>query len=118
MLLIEVSMENINPQQVYTDKELQNNYVKIKDGDEVIAVIIPFYKSSINLDTDANSINVSELIEEETELPETEPFDENSEAKQRGDFRRRINEKQYVPVSDGGKSVYTETFVVSSISKI
>lgn len=118
MLLIEAGMENINPQMVYTDKELQNNYVKIKDGDEVIAVIIPFYKSNINLDTDANSINVSELIEEETRLPETEPFDENSEAKQRGDFRRRINEKQYVPVSDGGKSVYTETFVVSSISKI
>ena len=114
--------ENIDPKSVYTDKALQEKFVKIMDGDEVIAVIIPFFKANtpnVNIDADDNSINVSQLIrEQDKELPEIEDFDDNSDAKQRGDFRRRIQDKQFVPVPDGGKSVYTETFVVSPINKI
>ena len=114
--------ENIDPKSVYTNKILQDKFVKIMDGDEVIAVIIPFFKSNtsnISVDDDANSINVSQLLrEDKRELPEVLDFDDNSDAKQRGDFRRRIQDKQFVPVPDGGKSVYTETFVVSPINKI
>lgn len=113
---------NIDPKSVYTDKTLQEKFVKIMDGDEVIAVIIPFFKannSNVNIKEDTNSINVSQLIrEQERGLPEVQDFDENSDAKQRGDFRRRIQDKQFVDVSDGGKSIYMETFVVSPINKI
>lgn len=112
-------IENINPEDVYSDKELQNDYTKLSINGETVAVIIPFHKSQTP-QTDSKVVNISELIREEENNNEVQPDDSDIENKERGDFRKRLLEKGHtVDVPDEGNQVYTNSsFEVTTIDKL
>lgn len=117
--MADFEIENINPEDVYSDKELQNDFTKLSMNGETVAVIIPFHKSQTP-QTDQKVVNISELIREEEHNNEVVPDDVDTENKERGDFRKRLLEKGHtVDVPDEGNQVYTNSaFEVTSIEKI
>lgn len=115
------TIENINPEDVYTDKELQNNYTRLTSNGETVAVIIPFHKSQNNSEDMFKTINISELIDDKNNTEKTvENEEENSYNKEMGDFRKRLMDKQFVDMSDGeGGQVYSQSsFDLTTIDKI
>lgn len=117
--MADFEIENINPEDVYSDKELQNDYTKLSMNGETVAVIIPFHKSQAP-QTDEKVVNISELIREDEHNNEVQPEDADSENKERGDFRKRLLEKGHtVDVPDEGNQVYTNSsFELTSIEKV
>lgn len=116
--MAEFEIENINPEDVYSKKELQDDYTKLTLGGETVAVIIPFHKSQTQ-QTDEKVVNISELIREDennSEIVETE----DTENKERGDFRKRLFEQDHkVDVPDAGNQVYTNSsFELTTIDKL
>ena len=61
--MADFEIENVNPEDVYSNKELQDNYTKLSINGETVAVIIPFHKSQAP-QSDEKVVNISELIRE------------------------------------------------------
>lgn len=117
--MADFEIENINPADVYSDKELQNDFTKLSINGETVAVIIPFHKSQTP-QTDEKVVNISELIREDEHNNEVIPDEEEAENKERGDFRKRLLEKGHtVDVPDAGNQVYTNSsFELTTIDKL
>lgn len=116
---------NIDPEEVYTNKKLQDDYTKLTSNGETIAVIIPFHKENVGIDSitteDNGTVNISELIRNnngETDISYEE--EEDPENKERGEFRKRLNDsKQHMVDVEENKNVYMESsFEFTTIDKI
>jgi hypothetical protein len=117
--MADFEIENVNPEDVYSNKELQDNYTKLSINGETVAVIIPFHKSQAP-QSDEKVVNISELIREEESNNEVVPEEQDTENKERGDFRKRLLEKGHtVDVPDDGNQVYTNSsFELTTIDKL
>ena len=110
--------KNIDPEEVYTNKELTSN-------GETIAVIIPFHKEDVeikDITTDDNgTVNISELIRNNNEEKDISyEGEEDPENKERGEFRKRLNDsKNHMVEVEEDQNVYTESsFEFTTIDKI
>lgn len=112
-------IENINPEDVYSQKELQDNFTKLKANGETVAVIIPFHKSQTQSENE-NVVNISELMREDESNNQVVSEEEELENKERGEFRKRIMEHDHkVDVPDAGNQVYTNSsFELTTIEKL
>ena len=117
--------KNIDPEEVYTNKELQEYYTKLTINGETIAVIIPFHKEDVeikDITTDDNgTVNISELIRNNNEEKDiSDEGEEDQENKERGEFRKRLNDsKNHMVEVEEDQNVYTESsFEFTTIDKI
>ena len=117
--------KNIDPEEVYTNKELQEDYTKLTSNGETIAVIIPFHKEDVeikDITTDDNgTVNISELIRNNNEEKDISyEGEEDTENKERGEFRKRLNDsKNHMVEVEEDQNVYTESsFEFTTIDKI
>ena len=117
--------KNIDPEEVYTNKELQEDYTKLTSNGETIAVIIPFHKEDVeikDITTDDNgTVNISELIRNNNEEKDiSDEGEEDQENKERGEFRKRLNDsKNHMVEVEEDQNVYTESsFEFTTIDKI
>lgn len=115
--MADFEIENINPEDVYSDKELQNDFTKLSINGETVAVIIPFHKSQTP-QSEEKVVNISELIREEESNNEIQP--DELENKDRGEIRKRLFEKGHtVDVPDAGNEVYSKSsFEITTIEKL
>lgn len=102
---------NINPEDVYVNKDLQKEYTQLSINGETVAVIIPFKKDNVSVENlvveDNGTVNISETIRNQE--------DSNKEI---GDARRRLNEKHLVDVPES-QNVYTDSsFEFTTIKKV
>lgn len=102
---------NINPEDVYVNKDLQKEYTQLSINGETVAVIIPFKKDNVSVENlvveDNGTVNISETIRNQEESN-----------KEIGDARRRLNEKHLVDVPES-QNVYTDSaFEFTTIKKV
>ena len=102
---------NINPEDVYVNKDLQKEYTQLSINGETVAVIIPFKKDKVSVENlvveDNGTVNISETIRNQEESN-----------KEIGDARRRLNEKHLVDVPES-QNVYTDSaFEFTTIKKV
>lgn len=102
---------NINPEDVYVNKDLQKEYTQLSINGETVAVIIPFKKDNVSVENlvveDNGTVNISETIRNQE--------DSNKEI---GDARRRLNERHLVDVPES-QNVYTDSsFEITTINKL
>jgi hypothetical protein len=102
---------NINPEDVYVNKDLQKEYTQLSINGETVAVIIPFKKDNVSVENlvveDNGTVNISETIRNQE--------DSNKEI---GDARRRLNERHLVDVPES-QNVYTDSaFEFTTIKKV
>ena len=117
--------KNIDPEEVYTNQELQEDYTKLTSNGETIAVIIPFHKEDVeikDITTDDNgTVNISELIRNNNEEKDISyEGEEDPENNERGEFRKRLNDsKNHMVEVEEDQNVYTESsFEFTTIDKI
>lgn len=117
--------KNIDPEEVYTNKELQEEYTKLTSNGETIAVIIPFHKEDVEIKDvtteDNGTVNISELIRDNNEEKDISYEDEEDpENKERGEFRKRLTDsKNHMVEVEEEQNVYTESsFEFTTIDKI
>lgn len=111
----DLSKYRINPEDVYSNKELQNNYTKLSINGETVAVIIPFHKS-VKEDGDKQFVNITDLIDETST---SDPIVEDIDNKEIGDVRKRLFEKGHsVDVSDDNQVYTNSCFEITTIDKL
>ena len=84
------SYKDIEPEELYTNKEKQKDFTRLLNNGEVIAVIVPFESNNskiVDNNTDNGTVNISEIIRENND----DSDEDDIKNKEFGNFRSTLS---------------------------
>lgn len=113
------SYKDIEPEELYTNKEKQKDFTRLLNNGEVIAVIVPFESNNskvVDNSTDNGTVNISEIIRENND----DSDEDDIKNKEFGNFRSTLSKsKERMVDMPEQQDVYsTASFDIENIDKI
>lgn len=113
------SYKDIEPEELYTNKEKQKDFTRLLNNGEVIAVIVPFESNNskvVDNNTDNGTVNISEIIRENND----DSDEDDIKNKEFGNFRSTLSKsKERMVDMPEQQDVYsTASFDIENIDKI
>lgn len=113
------SCKDIEPEELYTNKEKQKDFTRLLNNGEVIAVIVPFESNNskvVDNNTDNGTVNISEIIRENND----DSDEDDIKNKEFGNFRSTLSKsKERMVDMPEQQDVYsTASFDIENIDKI